>query len=504
MKAEIIEKTDIIKTKSGNIRGYCENDLNIFKGIPYAESPIGDLRFEPPIAKKPWDDILEATEYGSCAYQAYTELEDWLGKPEPESEDCLFLNIWTPATDDKKRPVMFWIHGGAFVIGTGNDPWYDGSALVRRGDVVVVTINYRLGFFGFSYISGITANVGLLDQIKALEWVQDNIELFGGDPNNITIFGQSAGGYSVLSLCSIPAAKGLFRRVIAQSAPYIDPSKGESVTKRILRKLKIKGGNLNAARDFPPEQIIDAQNRFFADDPNNILALRPIIDEETYPKHPIKDFRDGNCSDIDFMIGTNLDEAKMFTAMKALRSVTTMGERLAVGYLGMQGIDLETSKKIINKYKEAREGKFSTEPKDIFDAIMTDGTFRIPTIRLLEAQSPHQPNTYNYMFTLPSTGLNGILGVCHALEIPFIFSTLEAPNVKNFVKANSQTKALSEKMMDAWINFARTGNPNHKNIPEWPAYNAETRATMIFGEECKIENAIFDQERKLWDGFLEI
>ena len=152
MKAEIIERTDIIKTKSGKIQGYRENGLDIFKGIPYAEPPVGELRFKSPVDKKSWDEVLETIEYSACAYQGYTELEEWLGKHEPESEDCLFLNIWTPATDERKRPVMFWIHGGAFIIGTGNDPMYDGSALALRGDVVVVSINYRLGLFGFPYL----------------------------------------------------------------------------------------------------------------------------------------------------------------------------------------------------------------------------------------------------------------------------------------------------------------------------------------------------------------
>ena len=504
MKAEIIERTDIIKTKSGKIQGYRENGLDIFKGIPYAEPPVGELRFKSPVDKKSWDEVLETIEYSACAYQGYTELEEWLGKHEPESEDCLFLNIWTPATDERKRPVMFWIHGGAFIIGTGNDPMYDGSALALRGDVVVVSINYRLGLFGFPYLSGVTANVGSLDQIKALEWVHDNIELFGGDPNNVTIFGESAGGYSVVSLCSMPAAKGFFHRVIAQSAPFIDPAVGEKTTKKILRKLGIKGGNIDAARDIPPEQIIETQNKFFAEDPTNILALRPLIEGKIWPKHPLRAFEDGDCENIDFMIGTNLDEGKLFTAMQALGSMVSEGEKLIIGYLGMQGIDPERSKKLIDTYKTARGGKFSTEPKELIDAFLTDVVFRIFTTRLLEAQRPHQPNTYNYLFSWQSPGFGGNLGACHALEIPFVFGTLEAPTLKDFVAVNSETKNLSENMMDAWIAFAGTGNPNHKSIPDWPAYDAEKRATMVFGPECKVENAIFDEERKAWDGLLKI
>ena len=168
-----MNKTVIIETKSGNIQGYKANGIEIFKGIPYAEPPVGDLRFSPPVAKEKWDEVLDATEYGHCSYQGYSQLQDFIGKLQPESEDCLNLNIWTPRVDNKKRPVMFWIHGGAFIMGGGTDPAYDGSALTRRGDVVVVTINYRLGALGYLYIPGVTANVGHLDQILALKWVQD-------------------------------------------------------------------------------------------------------------------------------------------------------------------------------------------------------------------------------------------------------------------------------------------------------------------------------------------
>lgn len=494
-----MEKTEIIETKSGKIQGYIENGVSIFKGIPYAEPPIGELRFKPPVAKTPWgEDVLEATHYGACAFQGYTELEEWIGKASPESEDCLVLNIWTPATDAGKRPVMFWIHGGAFIFGTANDPMYDGSALARRGDVVIVTINYRLGFFGFPYIKGKIANLGSLDQILALQWVHDNIDRFGGDPDNITIFGESAGGYSVVSLCSMPAAKGLFRRVIAESAPAIDPTVTDKPTIKILRKLGIKGINFDELNEKSAEEIIDVQNKVFASDPTNIMALRPMIEGDIWPKHPLKAFQDGDCADIEFLIGTNLEELKLFTAMKAFRSLASRGDNLILGFLGMLGINPEKSQEIIDTYREARAGKSSIEQKDIFAAILTDVMFRIPTIRLLEAQSFHQSNTYSYLFTWASPALNGIFGACHALELPFVFGTLDAPTLKMLVKATPETQALSEKMMDAWISFARTGSV------DWPAYDAENRATMAFGEQCEVLNAPDDKERAAWDGLLEI
>jgi para-nitrobenzyl esterase len=426
-----------------------------------------------------------------------------MGKPEPENEDCLLLNIWTPAADDQKRPVMVWIHGGAFIMGTGNDPAYDGSALARRGDVVIVTINYRLGMLGFPYIPGKTVNAGSFDQILALKWVKDNIMIFGGDPNNVTIFGESAGGYSVLSLCAMPSAKGLFNRVIAHSAPAIETEVTKKPTKGIMRILKKK--DLDGLQEVSPEEIIEAQNKFFEQNPTNILALRPLIEGESFPIHPLEAFQNGDCKDIDFMIGTNLDEMKMFTAMEALASMVSQGESALKGYLGMMGISPDKSEEIINIYKMAREGKYSTEPKDLFDAILTDVVFRIHTTRFLEAQTPHQSNTFNYMFAWPSPAMEGVLGACHALELPFVFGTLESPTFKELVvQITPETKTISDKMMDAWIAFARTGNPNHGKIPEWPSYDAEKRATMVFGEECKVENALFDKERAAWDGLLTI
>jgi para-nitrobenzyl esterase len=447
--------------------------------------------------------VLNTTEYGPCSFQGHSELEQYLGKLEPESEDCLSLNIWTPATDNKKRPVMFWIHGGAFMIGGGTDPMYDGSALALRGDIVVVTINYRLGSFGFLYSKGIPPNVGSQDQLMALKWVNENIGSFGGDSANITIFGESAGGYSVVALCTMSKAKGLFRRVIAQSAPYIDTNVSNKISKKILRNLRIKEGDIDSMREVPPEKIIDAQNQVVASLPMDVMALRPLIIGDTFPKHPLKAFLNGECANIDFMIGTNLDEIKLFTAMEPLKSmIENDAEKLLVGFLGTLGIETNKSEEIIKTYKEAREGKYSTESFEVSTAVITDLAFRIPTIRLLEAQKPHQTNTYNYIFTWPSPGLDGILGACHSLEIPFVFGTLNSPTLEAFVKG--APKELSEKMMDAWISFAKTGNPNHGNIPDWPTYDAETRGTMIFGEECKVERALFDKERAAWDGLLEI
>ena len=490
----------IIETKSGKVQGYIENDVEVYKGIPYAEPPIGNLRFSPPVMKKPWDGVLEAKEYSPFAFQGYSMLEEYFGKNEPESEDCLYLNIWTPVADNEKRPVMFWIHGGAFITGGGGVPIYDGSVLAKRGDVVVVTINYRLGAFGYSYIPGVTANVGQFDQIMALEWVRDNIEKFGGDPGNVTIFGESAGGYAVLTLSAMPAANGLFHRVIAQSAPFINPKVTEKHTKGLMRMLKLKG-DIDAFRKKPPEEIIDVQNKYL-EKINSAMEFRPLIDGESLPIHPLKVFQNGDCSNIDFMIGSNLDEAKLFTTMGG--EAFADPEKAILMFLGMFGIDATNSAKMYETYKNAREGNISTDPKDIADAIITDFMFRISTIRFLEAQFKHQKNTYNYLFTWESPGFDGQLGSCHALELAFVFNTLNIPGIEDFTGQGPEAELLSQKIMDAWIAFARTGNPNHVGLPEWQSYDTETRATMCLGKDCKQVNAVYDKEREAWDGFLEV
>jgi len=389
-------------------------------------------------------------------------------------------------------------------MGGGIDPMYDGSALARRGDVVVVTINYRLGALGYLYIPGVTSNVGHLDQILALNWVHDNIELFGGDPDNVTIFGESAGGYSVVALAAMPAAKGLFHRIIAQSAPAIDSKVTKKPSKKLLRRLGVEKGDFNALRSISPEKIIDAQNKLIAEDPTNLLAFRPLIDGETFPIHPLEAFQNGDCKDIEFMIGTNLDEAKLFTVlnpeMSELNNID--GEMLLIGYLGRLGIDITKSKAMIDTYKQAREGNFSVEAKEILNALLTDYIFRISTIRLLEVQSKHQSNTYNYMFTWSSPGFNGELGACHALEIPFVFNTLDNPTFKDFVGNSPALNAISYKVMDAWISFARTGNPNHDGLPKWPSYDIEKRSTMVIDHEFKVVEKFLDKERAAWDDII--
>ena len=505
-----MNKTDIIETKTGKVQGYISNNLQIFKGIPYADSPIGSLRFSPPAERDPWTNIHDASKYGPYVYQGYTPLEALFGKPGWESEtDCLTLNIWTPNTDDLKRPVMVWIHGGAFIMGGGANPIYNGSELAKRGNIVIVTINYRLGALGFLNTAGVTANIGMLDQIAALKWVRENIEAFGGDPNNITIFGESAGGISVITLMAMPAAKGLFQRVIAQSAPILMSKPAKSSSKNLFQKLGLEEGDIDALRKIPPEKLIDAQNKVLAkaekEGTSELMDFRPSIDGNILSEHPLDALKNGTGKNIDLLIGCNKNEYKIWTGLdprfKKVKEETFPG--LVSALLSRMDIDESKSLEILNVYQDTMKDIASTHPIEIFDAIGTDFLFRIAEIRFAEAQKNHNSNVFNYLFTWPSPAFKGRLGSCHAMELPFVFGTLDTPKADLFFGKGPEAFILSEKMMDSWIAFAHTGNPNHENIPEWPIYNRENRKTMVCGKEFKVVERYLDKERAAWDNILQ-
>lgn len=496
-------KKVIVETKSGKVQGYSSKGLEIFKGIPYAAPPIGSLRFSPPAPREPWKDVLDATKFGPYAMQGFNALELLFGKlPYQESEaDCLTLNIWTPDTDDAKRPVMVWIHGGGFTFGSGADLIYDGRTLARRGNVVVVTINYRLGALGFLHIPGVTANAGLLDQIAALEWIKNNIEAFGGDPNNITIFGESAGGMSVITLLAMPAAKGLFQHAISQSgatSPTLLEGKKSSET--LMKKLRIEADDIDALREVPAKKIIKLQNRIALKGGfTGLLAFSPRIDGITLSKHPFEAVRAGSASEVDLLLGSNQDELKLFSALEpSLRKIDSEGlYKLLTTMMGSLKHDEKKVMELIKRYQETRE-----TPREVMDAIGTDFAFRVPITRIAEAHHIHQPNTYNYLFTWPSPMFKGRLGACHAVEIAFVFGTYKIPKIDAFVGKGDAVKVLSEKMMDAWVAFARTGNPNHDGIPDWPPYDVKKRATMLIGSEFKVVEAPYENERAAWDGII--
>jgi para-nitrobenzyl esterase len=429
----------------------------------------------------------------------------------PQSEDCLSLNVFTPGCDGARRPVLVWIHGGAFILGAGSQVIYDGIPLASRGDVVVVTINYRLGALGFLRLDdlapglGASGNAGLQDQIAALEWVQGEIAAFGGDPANVTIFGESAGGMSVGTLLGTPRARGLFRRAIPQSGAAHNVHTREAATRAaeaFLAECGLSPAGCAALRELPAQQILDAQLRVMAKQMGRggLLPFQPLVDGDVLPQPPARAIEDGLSAEVSVLVGTTRDEWKLFGFMDP--GIATLGEPDLVARMRerLSGSDPEAAARLVETYRKAREGRASTQPRDLFVAIETDRIFRLPAIRLAEAQARRQPQTFAYRFDWESPAMGGMLGACHAIELPFVFGTHGRPGLEMFIGKGPEVDALATRTMDAWLAFARSGDPSHAGVPEWPAYDADRRATLIFGRETRLELSPCDAERQAWDG----
>jgi para-nitrobenzyl esterase len=502
-----MENEWVVETSNGKVRGYGRRGIIKFKGIPYAAPPVGNLRFSPPAPFEPWSGVRDALEYGPTAPQAPSNLEALFGGQRAQNEaECLTLNIWTPGVDSSKRPVMFFIHGGAFVTGSGAS--FDGSRLALRGDVVIVSINYRLGALGFLYLpdeKDASANVGLLDMIAGLRFTKENIYRFGGDPDQITIFGESAGGFAVGSILAAPSAKGLFRRAILQSGATHPlggyPEEAKRAGDKLIETLNLKKGDLQTLRKITAEEIIKAQIAIMPDASGGFslsrpLRLGPVVDGEVVPELPLSAIRKGCAKEIDIFVGSNLDETKLWNLLNP------EAEKIQIEGLkkGIKAIAALTGKregqadKLLKIYQETRN-----TPRDIMDAITTDYTFRIPSIRLAEAQSRHQNNTYMYLFTWQSPFRGGKYGAMHALELGFVFGALLGTEVGIFPKRDAETETLSGAMMDTWIAFARTGNPNNPAIPALSPYAVNKRATVLFDKEISVVDDPYGQERAVWE-----
>jgi para-nitrobenzyl esterase len=505
-----MEKTKIIDTNAGKIQGIKDEGIEIFKGIPYTERVVGDLRFKPPVPAKRFPGVFLATEFGPICPQVISP--KLISQPNPQSEpDCLSLNIWTPSADKDKRPVMVWIHGGGLRSHEARP--YNGTFLARRGNVVVVTLNYRLNVLGFSFIPGIsTAPLGLLDQITALKWVRDNIESFGGNAGNVTIFGESAGGWSVSTLLAMSEAKGLFHRAIAQSggcnSAGFRASEGKDISERVLSEVGIQKDDIEALRKISAYELVNAESKVWEEklkEKHWPLTTPPYIDGEYIPEHPLDLIRKGAAAGVDLLVGTNLNES---SSMKLddkndFKEVSESGMQNWIK-LVMKTLDQNEDKaeSLINAYRETRKDEGSLSAQKVLDAFLTDFEFHISAIRTAEAQSMQNPNTFMYLFTWPSSFMDGLFGSFHTLEIPFVFGTLDDPFWKIVSETSEEAKKLSEKIMDSWIAFARTGNPSHSDIPEWSQYNTEKRSTMILGKEIKVVDDPYGKERMAWDGIM--
>jgi para-nitrobenzyl esterase len=493
----------VVETTLGKVRGLREDGLDLFRGIPFAAPPVGPLRFRPPQPALPWSGVREATRFGLSAPQAPLALDFLDGMDVgPTSEDCLFLNVATPAADGGKRPVMVWIHGGAFTIGSGSQRMYDVRPLTKRGQVVVVSINYRLGALGFLGLDHEEAapNAGLLDQVAALRWVRENIAGFGGDPKNVTIFGESAGGMSVGCLLGMPEAKGTFDKAVPMSgaAHATNPQSAHARLRAdFCKELGVADNDLAALRAKSADEIIAAQQRcekLMLGHPQRI-GFRPNLDGKAMAERPIDQIRKGLSADVPVLVGATRDEWKLFGMMDpASRKLDAAGLEAAIE-LRAPGHGAA----IVAAYRGARP---EATPVELFDAIETDRIFRIPAIRLAEAQSAHQPDTYAYLYTWESPILGGRLGACHGIDVPFVFGLIGTPGAEKFAGGGADAERLQAQTAGAWLAFAREGRPADRSLPEWPRFESARRATMLLGPRSELAPDPFAAERAAWQGVL--
>jgi para-nitrobenzyl esterase len=496
--AERTKIEDPVRITSGPIAGMQKDGVRCYKGIPYAAPPVGELRWKLPQAPESWEEPRECREFGPSCPQYKDQITKGLNKMD---EDCLYLNIWTPAGAQEDRlPVMVWIHGGGFLTGSGSLPTYEGQNLAKKGNVVVVTINYRLGKFGFLAHPELTkespnkasGNYGLMDQVFALKWVRENIARFGGDPGNVTIFGESAGAVSVCALIASPLAKGLFHRAIAESGgasnklPYLNqdaqlPS-AESKGVEFCRKLGVdeEEGAIALLRKKSWQEILEADDDRITL-PGSTIPL--CIDGYVLPATPLGIIESGKGADVPFMLGTNKDEGTLFVSRVKIDTLWKLRAALVL----LLGDKTDEALKLYGARDDA-------SAKKAFEKILGDG-FVVSTRRTARAHADAGRQTYLYHFThsLPWADRMG-LGSFHGFEIAYVFDNM--PLTAGFRAADRE---LSDKMIKCWTRFARTGNPSGEGIPEWPAYSTEKDQHMVFDIETKLDKNL----RKEYCDFFE-
>ena len=500
----------VTRTESGPVRGTRDGDVWVFRGIPFASVPPVVGRWRRALPPPVWTGVREALSWGPIAPQTPPIPGFSLpGDPTASDEDCLSLNVWTPGPDDSGRPVLVWLHGGGFTTGTGASALFGGRHLAHKG-VVVVTVNYRLGAFGLLADPAMSnepadddtgfGNWSLHDQIAALRWVGDNIAFFGGDPGNVTLVGESAGAMSVSDLLATPAATGLFHRAVVQSGPPATGGPRWAHTRaRRLAQLAGVPDDVSALRTVRAEQLVAATQQLAAEAATTgqlPLPLLPVVDGGLLGEVPGDAIASGRGARVPLLVGSTRDECALFTVAAAGNG--DLGEgRVAARLARMVG---PAAWEIVDAYREARAARGErVSGDDLWTAITTDYVFRMPLQALALAHGAHEARTYAYLFTWESPFLDGRFGSCHGLEIPFVFGTVADPVVQIFTGGQPAALALSESMQHAWVAFAHTSDPSCDAVGDWPAYDADRRATMVFGPDGGAEDDPRGPERKVWE-----
>lgn len=482
----------VANTTSGKIRGQLDNKVNAFRGVPYGAPTGGANRFMPPQKPGSWTGVKETIEWGPEAPQGpHTEIPEVAATipKTPISEDCLHLNVWTSGLDSRKRPVMVWLHGGGFTSGSGSYTIYDGGNMARKHDLVMVTVNHRLNSFGFLYLPEIggakfanASNVGMLDIVQALEWVRDNIANFGGDPNNVTIFGQSGGGGKVSTLLAMPPAKGLYHRAIVQSGANLKGVSAADATKTARMLMDAVGvKTAEELQQVPMDKLVEVTLS------TRGLRLAPVIDGKTLPGGPFDPTAPAMSADVPLLAGTTEFEVNFFPNTKL--DPIDNAELHAAVKRSTRADDAKVDE-LIATY---RKGRPNASDIDLSQIIASDA-FRSGVITEAERKSAQPAPVYMYYFTWKTPVHDGKLKAFHTLEIPFVMNNVDEG--KSMTGTGADRYPLQDKMSGAWAAFARTGNPNHKGLPNWPKFNSEQRATMVFDNQCKVVDDPHGEERK--------
>ena len=488
----------VVETSYGRLRGVQADGVCVFKGIPFAAPPLGEQRWRAPEPPASWPGVRDALAFGPCAIQNRVagDVGELIGIATHEtSEDCLYLNVWTPAADAAKRPVMVWIHGGGNTLGAGSQPRVNGEHLARRGDVVVVTVNYRLGAFGFLHAPelGASGNEALLDQAAALRWVRQEIGAFGGDVDNVTLFGQSAGGFDIVQLMAMPTAgavtrdhAGLFHKAVPMSGSLTQPTPAAQAHEKAVALAKTFGG-FDKLRGVPADAILAEQAK--------LGRWGPTLDGEIIATDPAEVLKSGRfTAGMPLLIGHTRDESTLFTHFD--KRLANMDKprllELATDIFG------KFAPEAVSCYEENHAGHgLSREPLAVWSAMATDRMFRMPAIRTAMHHFVRTRDVWMYRFDHESPAHDGRLGACHSLDIPFVWGTYALPAMQRFCGTGEVVGRLSERMMASWLAFARNGDPNVDGLPYWARYG-DGWATMLFDDEPWLSFDPLGNIREFW------
>jgi para-nitrobenzyl esterase len=505
----------VVETTSGKVAGTRTDGVLAFRTIPYAASTAGANRFRPPQPPVAWTGVRDCSAFAGKAPQAglrpatRPELENFSGTadPSPETEDCLTVNVWTPGCDTAKRPVMVWFHGGAFAYGNANSPRTHGTRLAAQNDVVVATVNQRLNIFGHLDLSAfggepfaLSGNAGTLDMVAALQWIRDNIAAFGGDPGNVTVFGESGGGAKVSTLLAMPRAKGLFHRAIIQSGAAVRLRTREralALTECVLRHLGSGAATVAAIQSVPVADLlaaVDPATKALGPAPLPLFdryPFGPVVDGDVLPAQPFDPVASQVSADIPLIIGDMKTETTSFLAVVDKvwdRSLTEAELRQRV-----EAIAGPHTGRVLDLYGQLYPG---TNPAERLIAVTTDCNFRIRSLVLAQRRAAARRGpVWMYSFEWETPVLGGKLKAPHAMDVPFCFNTLDLTNATG---GSRDAQTLADTISSVWAAFARHGRPDHASIPPWPVYGADRRATLMLDTACRIENDPRGETRRLW------